>query len=408
MYTFLIYTVWLWRRYSLFIDLIVDSYVDIYQSLLRPVLFTGLKADPETLHDQTLQLLQWLDRPGNLQQWLRDRCCQTFCYSQPSLTQTLWGQQFANPIGLAAGFDKDGVAAGIWPDFGFGFAELGTVTAHAQSGNPLPRLFRLPLDQAALNRMGFNNLGAAALATRLRARAAEERAITFPLGINLGKSKITPLETAAADYVQSFQLLQGLGDYFVVNVSSPNTPGLRSLQAADQLAPILAQLQQVNQGHQPLLVKIAPDLSEDEIKTVIDLARKYDLAGMIATNTTIWREGLQTQITPITGNPIADEAGGISGKPVKARSTEIIRLIYRETQGQLPIIGVGGVFTAADAWEKITAGASLVQIYTGWFYEGPWMVRRILQGLAQRIADRGLASIAAAVGTEAAPDNGER
>jgi dihydroorotate dehydrogenase len=375
--------------------------VDIYQAILRPLLFSGLKADPETLHQQTLQLLQWLDSPGQLPAWLRDRCQQFYCYHHPSLRQTLWGQQFANPIGLAAGFDKDGVAAGIWSSLGFGFAELGTVTGHAQPGNPPPRLFRLPLDQAALNRMGFNNQGAAALAERLRThrlRADAGMAMRFPIGINLGKSKITPLEQAADDYLASFQALKAVGNYFVVNVSSPNTPGLRSLQATDQLEPILVKLQQANQGQQPLLVKIAPDLTWDAIREVITLAQKHHLAGIIATNTTIRRDGLQTQITPITGNPIATEAGGISGRPLRTRSTEVIRFIYQATQGQLPIIGVGGVFNAADAWEKITAGASLVQIYTGWFYEGPGMVRRILQGLTQQVEAQGLPSIAAAIG----------
>ncbi len=398
--------------------------MDIYQAILRPLLFSGLKADPETLHQQTLKVLQWLDSPGPVPGWLRDRCQQSYGYHHPSLTQTLWGQQFANPIGLAAGFDKDGVAAGIWSSLGFGFAELGTVTSQAQPGNPRPRLFRLPRDRAALNRMGFNNQGAAALAQRLLSHpprrdgdfiaspedfiASVEPEIVkhFPIGINLGKSKITPLDQAADDYLASFQALKELGDYFVVNVSSPNTPGLRSLQATDQLEPILVKLQQANQGHRPLLIKIAPDLTWDAIREVIDLAQKHQLAGIIATNTTIRRDGLQTQITPLTGQPIAAEAGGISGAPVRARSTEVIRFIYRETQGQLPIIGVGGVFSAADAWEKITAGASLVQVYTGWFYEGPGMVRRILHGLTQYLEAQGLPSIAAAVGINNAGGKG--
>ena len=381
--------------------------MDIYQAVLRPFLFSGLNADPETLHQLTLKALQWLDSSGNLPCWLRDRCQQAYCYQHPSLSQTLWGQHFINPIGLAAGFDKDGVAAGIWSSLGFGFAELGTVTCRAQPGNPLPRLFRLPLDQAALNRMGFNNQGAAALAQRLQARqdSALQRSTAggtgpFPIGINLGKSKTTPLEQAADDYLESFQQLQDLGSYFVINVSSPNTPGLRSLQAADQLEPILVKLQQANQRHQPVLVKIAPDLEWAAISEVIALAQAHRLAGIIATNTTIRRDGLQTTIVPATGKPVAEEAGGISGMPVRARSTEVIRFIYRETHGQLPIIGVGGVFSAADAWEKITAGASLVQIYTGWFYEGPGMVRQILQGLAERLVAQGLPSIAAAVGRD--------
>lgn len=331
--------------------------------------------------------------------WFLQRLGQTFNYSDPALTQTLWGLDFPNPIGLAAGFDKDGIAAHLWPYFGFGFTELGTVTYHAQPGNPRPRLFRLLPDQAVLNRMGFNNWGAAALAERLNPTDATHPPLaTIPIGINLGKSKVTPLEAAADDYRASFQLLRDRGDYFVVNVSSPNTPGLRSLQATEQLEPILAALQQENQGKKPLLVKIAPDLNWDEIDAVVSLARQYELAGIIATNTTISREGLRTQTLAATGRPIAEEAGGISGAPLAARSTAVIHHIYQQTRGELPIIGVGGIFTAEDAWEKITAGASLLQVYTGWIYEGPWMLRRIGLGLAQKLKARGLDSIQAAIG----------
>jgi dihydroorotate dehydrogenase len=371
--------------------------VDIYQSALRPLLFSGLRADPEWLAQATLQSLRWIDSeaPIGVSHWLQAQLSAAYCSADPRLAQTLWGQTFENPIGLAAGFDKDGVAAGLWSALGFGFAELGTVTALAQSGNPKPRLFRLIADQAALNRMGFNNQGSAALADRLAARRSQ---LTIPIGINLGKSKLTPLEAAAADYCTSFGRLQAFGDYFVVNVSSPNTPGLRSLQAIDQLEPILAQLQAQNTEHQPLLIKIAPDLDDADILAVVALAQQYKLAGIIATNTTIRRDGLQTQTLAATGQPISAEAGGISGAPVRQRSTEVIRLIYQHTQGQLPIIGVGGVFSAADAWEKITAGASLVQVYTGWIYEGPWMVKRILAGLLAQLDQHGLAQIDQAIG----------
>jgi dihydroorotate dehydrogenase len=224
--------------------------------------------------------------------------------------------------------------------------------------------------------------------------------LIIPLGINLGKSKVTPLEEAAADYLGSFRLLKKLGDYFVVNVSSPNTPGLRSLQDAAQLSLILETLQQENTAQKPILVKIAPDLEWDAIADVIKLAQRYQLAGIVATNTTIRRDMLKTQMIQATGKPVSEEAGGISGAPLRQRSTEVIRFIYKETQGQLPIIGVGGIFTAEDAWEKITAGASLIQVYTGWIYEGPWMVRRILQGLVEKLEERGLTSIAEAVGRE--------
>lgn len=387
-----------------------NSHIDPYQLLIRPILFSGLQTDPEWLHHQSLKILSQLDQPHPnwITHWTRQRLRHSCALADARLRQTLWGLEFSNPMGLAAGFDKDGVASGIWPNFGFGFAELGTVTLQAQPGNPQPRLFRLVQDRAVLNRMGFNNQGATAMAKRLESRwrspdqAAPDQATvprSFPLGINLGKSKVTPLEAAAEDYVGSFRLLQPWGDYFVVNVSSPNTPGLRSLQDKAQLSPILAALQQENTAHKPLLVKIAPDLEWEAIADVIELAQTHRLAGIIATNTTIQRSGLKTQIIQKTGNPVTEEAGGISGAPVRQRSTEVIRFIYKETQGQLPIIGVGGVFTADDAWEKITAGASLVQVYTGWIYQGPWMVRRILEGLCTKLEQQGFTTLAEAVGS---------
>ncbi|MBW4553683.1 MAG: quinone-dependent dihydroorotate dehydrogenase [Aphanocapsa sp. GSE-SYN-MK-11-07L] len=371
--------------------------MNLYQTLLQPLVFNRLNADPEAVHQQLIRTCAWIDRHGDRfpAAFLKQQLRQQLTLETPQLQQQLWGLEFPNPVGLAAGFDKDGVAAGLWASFGFGFAEVGTVTAQAQPGNPRPRLFRLPLDRAAINRMGFNNQGAAAMAATLKARNTQ----SVPLGINLGKSKITPLEQAVEDYLSSFQLLQDWGDYFVVNVSSPNTPGLRSLQTEAQLAPILAALSQANQARKPLLVKIAPDLEWAEIAAIVDLAQKYDLAGIIATNTTIARSGLKTKIIVQTGQAVADEAGGLSGAPLQQRSTEVIRFIYQQTQGQLPIIGVGGIFTAADAWAKIAAGASLIQVYTGWVYEGPWMVRQILQGLQFRLAERGIKSLQEAIGT---------
>jgi len=374
--------------------------MDIYQAGLRPILFSALKADPEWLHQRTLQALGWLERTSErpLTQWVQAQLQHNYSLRSPEMEQTLWGLKFPNPLGLAAGFDKDGVAAGVWGAFGFGFAELGTVTFQAQPGNPRPRLFRLSADKAALNRMGFNNQGAEALATRLGQRLGYPRSV--PLGINLGKSKVTPLEDAAADYLGSFRLLKDLGDYFVVNVSSPNTPGLRSLQDASQLSQIVEALQQENQGLKPILVKIAPDLEEEAIRDVLNLAKNYQLSGIIATNTTIRRDMLKTQRIEATGKPVTEEAGGISGAPLRQRSTEVIRFIHQQTQGQLPIIGVGGIFTAEDAWEKITAGASLIQVYTGWIYEGPWMARRILEGLLHKLEEKGLTKISEAVGLE--------
>lgn len=382
--------------------------MDLYRAALRPLLFSGLKADPEWLHDRVMAMLEFLERSESnpLVNPVLAQLEQTLGLPCARLEQELWDIKFRNPLGLAAGFDKNGIGGSLWACCGFGFAELGTVTLHPQPGNPRPRLFRLVMDEAALNRMGFNNQGAAAMAARFEARVQGRGGViaspsTYPLGINLGKSKVTPLEEAGTDYLGSFKLLKDWGDYFVVNVSSPNTPGLRSLQDADQLSTILSSLQEHNGARKPILVKIAPDLEWEAIASILDLAKKYQLAGVIATNTTIRREGLKTKILPQTGQPIAEEAGGISGAPLRQRSTEVIRFIWRETQGELPIIGVGGIFNAEDAWEKIAAGASLIQTYTGWIYEGPWMVRRILEGLLRKLDERGLNSISEAVGVEA-------
>lgn len=376
--------------------------MDLYKSLVGHFLFTLVKTEPEWLHKQTIGSLNWLSKASYYPStnWLNNLLQQYLCLNDPRLEQTILGMKFPNPLGLAAGFDKDGIGANIWHNFGFGFAELGTVTYHPQPGNPPPRLFRLPLDQAALNRMGFNNGGAVAMAARLKGGKEKlNYPIPIPIGINLGKSKITPLELAAQDYLESFRLLKDLGDYFVVNVSSPNTPGLRSLQDAAMLSQILDVLQGENTGKKPIFVKIAPDLEWEAISDIMAIAQGYNLAGLIATNTTISREGLQTQIIEKTGKSPQEEAGGISGRPVRDRSTEVIRFIHQQSQGQIPIIGVGGIFTAEDAWEKITAGACLIQTYTGWIYEGPMMVSRILTGLLTKLEENGLNSIREAVGT---------
>jgi dihydroorotate dehydrogenase len=378
--------------------------VDIYKSAIRPIIFSGLQPQPEWWHHQTMQVLSAWDRTSNLPpaNWILQQIEKSFSIRDRRLEMTLWGVNFPNPIGLAAGFDKDGTAARVWSKLGFGFAELGTVTLQAQPGNPRPRMFRLPQDLAALNRMGFNNQGSAALAARLsewRDKQFTDNLENSPiLGINLGKSKVTALEAAPDDYLGSFRLLKELGDYFVVNVSSPNTPGLRTLQGSEQLSGILDALQQENQGVKPILVKIAPDLEWEAISEAIEVAKTYQISGMIATNTTISRDGLKTQTINLTGQPVKDEAGGISGAPLKARSTEVIRFIYQQTNGEMPIIGTGGIFTADDAWEKITAGASLLEIYTGLIYEGPWMVRRICEGLLEKLVAHNLTSLSEAIG----------
>jgi len=374
--------------------------MDIYQAAIRPLLFNLVKADPEWLHSTTIRSFKWLSQTSNNPpaSWIHHRLQQSFCLQDARLEQNLFGLNFPNPLGLAAGFDKDGVAASIWSSLGFGFAELGTVTYHPQPGNPRPRLFRLPLDKAALNRMGFNNNGAAAMAKLLA--ESQQNLISIPIGVNLGKSKVTPLEEAAIDYLNSFRLLKNCGDYFVVNVSSPNTPGLRSLQDRAMLSDILDLLQKENTAQKPIFVKIAPDLEWEAIADIVSLAQTYQLAGIIATNTTIRRDQLKTLVIDQTGKAVTEEAGGISGVPLRDRSTEIIRFIAVQTQGKMPIIGVGGIFSPEDAWEKITAGASLIQVYTGWIYEGPFMVRRILQGLLSKLEQNGLNSISEAVGLQ--------
>jgi dihydroorotate dehydrogenase len=263
--------------------------LDIYQLIARPLLFSALKSDPEAIHKQSLALLHTIDSTPTsaLTKIAKASFQQSFCRTDGHLEQSLFGLKFANPVGLAAGFDKDGIAAGMWQYLGFGFAELGTVTYHPQAGNDRPRLFRLPQDRAALNRMGFNNLGSTAMAEALKYRQNGD--FSIPIGINLGKSKITPLEDAAGDYLGSFKRLKDLGDYFVINVSSPNTPGLRDLQSIEHLQIIFDTLQQENQDAKPILVKIAPDLAWEDISAVVELSQSYKLAGIIATNTTIDR-----------------------------------------------------------------------------------------------------------------------
>jgi dihydroorotate dehydrogenase len=293
--------------------------------------------------------------------------------------------------------DKFGQAVPAWAALGFGFSELGGVTFLAQFGNPAPRLFRAIKDEAIVNSMGFNNPGAEALAKTL----AEWKRLSLwpnhPVGINLGKSKVTPLDKAAEDYAASFRLLRTYADFFVVNVSSPNTPNLRQLQDKAALDEILAALQEINTepGVKPILVKVAPDLSFEALDEILELAVPRRLAGIVATNTTITRPST----TDDALQRVYAQPGGLSGRPLRQRSTEVIRHLHRQTRGALPIIGVGGIFDAADAWEKITAGASLLQIYTSLIYKGPGVVREIVVGLRARLAEQGFTRLSQAVGT---------
>jgi len=306
----------------------------------------------------------------------------------PILRTTAFGVDFPAPVGLAAGFDKDAEGVNAWGPLGFGFAEIGTVTGQAQPGNPAPRLFRLPADRGLINRMGFNNHGAAAAARRLRAR----RPGGVPIGANIGKTKIVPAEQAAADYVTSAGLLGPLADFVVVNVSSPNTPGLRDLQAVESLRPLLAAV--LDAVDKPVLVKIAPDLSDEDIDAVADLAVELGLAGIVATNTTIARDHLRTPAAQVA----AMGAGGLSGPPVAQRSLEVLRRLYARVGDRLVLVSVGGIETADQAFERILAGATLLQGFTGFIYGGPLWTRRLHRGLAARLRAAGYAGLSEAVG----------
>ena len=365
-----------------------------YRRLIRPVLF---KSDAEEIHGRTLHALNWASRNelvcGAVESFL----------GAPDLPIELFGLRFPNPVGLAAGMDKFGEAVPAWAALGFGFSELGGVTWRAQSGNPQPRVFRAIREGAIVNRMGFNNDGAVALAGQLERWRAAGSWPKHPVGINLGKSKITPLNEAAEDYANSFRTLRDLADFFVVNVSSPNTPNLRQLQDKAALDEILSALREQNKSKhpKPILVKVAPDLTFEALDEILELVGPRQLAGLVATNTTIARP----ETNEATVQKVYAESGGLSGKPLRARSTEVIRHLYRQTKGKLPIIGVGGIFDATDAWEKITAGASLIQIYTGLVYEGPGLAREIVNGLRQRLAAAGLSTLSQAVGCENQPNS---
>ncbi|HEX7518562.1 MAG TPA: quinone-dependent dihydroorotate dehydrogenase [Chthoniobacterales bacterium] len=337
------------------------SAADTYERLVRPVLFS---LDPETAHHLVLGCLRAASRlPFAL------RALHSF--QPPAKPRTIFGINFPNPIGLAAGFDKNGVALPAWAALGFGFIEIGTITGKAQPGNPKPRIFRYPQQEALINRLGFNNDGADVVATRLRSLRRIGRWPAIPVGINIGKSKITPIEEAADDYLYSFRLLHEFADYIVLNVSSPNTPGLRTLQEHDALEQLLRVIHKKNQvTRKPVLLKIAPDLSLSDLHQIVTTCEENGIAGIIATNTTLDHAAIPTPI---------DQAGGLSGLPLREKSTEFVRAITAHSQ--LPIIASGGISDAAGAREKLEAGAQLLQIYTGYIYRGPGLVREIVEGL---------------------------
>jgi dihydroorotate dehydrogenase len=326
----------------------------------------------------------------------------SYCVADPRLQQTWWGLQFRNPVGLAAGFDKDARWFSELGNLGFGAIEIGSITGQGQPGNPRPRLFRLKSDRALINRMGFNNQGAEVAARNLAARDLSSFRQRVVLGINLGKTKIVPNEAAPDDYAFSFRKLFEFGDYFVINVSSPNTPGLRALQDKEPLQVLLAKLAAENQrlaqvtggGEKPLLLKIAPDLSDPQLDDVAELVAQPGIAGVIATNTTLSRQGLRTPASRVE----AIGAGGLSGVPLQARSLEVVGRLYRQLPRTKPIIGVGGISDGESAWQMLRHGASLLQLYTGFVYEGPGVVARINRELGQRMTSAGVGHISEVVG----------
>ncbi|WKD59284.1 quinone-dependent dihydroorotate dehydrogenase [Corynebacterium caspium] len=356
-----------------------------YQAALR-VMF---RLEPERIHGIVHGALGIFSKLGPLNRAFG----RLIAVNDPILAQEVLGCQIPRPLGVAAGFDKDGTALEAWSPLGFGYAEIGTVTAQAQLGNPTPRLFRLKADKALLNRMGFNNPGAEAVAKRLRNRRYSQDIVA----INIGKTKVVPASEAVADYRRSARLLAHLANFVVVNVSSPNTPGLRDLQAVESLRPILKAVQE-EAGEVPVLVKIAPDLSDTDIDAVADLAVELQLAGIVATNTTISREGLKTPAAAV----YSLGAGGISGPPIAKRSLEVLRRLYDRVGDQLVLVASGGITTPEEAWERITSGASLLQGYTGFIYLGPDWIRDIHKGIATQLRRHGMTSIKQAVGSGAA------
>lgn len=325
-----------------------------------------LRLPPETAHNLALMAI----RRGLVRAALRD---------SEGLGQTLFGVHFPSPLGLAAGFDKNGVAAARWSNLGFGFAEIGTVTQHAQPGNPKPRLYRLPRDGALINRMGFNNDGADRVASRLM----KARGRKIPLGVNLGKSKVTPLEEAVPDYAYSFGRLSPAADYVAINVSSPNTPGLRTLQGREALLEIVGGLR-ASDPDKPLFVKVAPDLTLGELDEVLAVAHEARLTGLIATNTTVDRSML---------NHDPGIEGGLSGRPVAELASLTLQYLAQSCEPELVLIGVGGIFDAADLYRRIALGAHLCQIYTGWVYEGPGAIAAMIGELADRLRREGIPSL---------------
>lgn len=341
----------------------------MYSLIFRPILFLF---DAESVHHATFRLLRFVMKIPPLVWLLRAM----YVRDTPDLAREICGIRFPNPVGLAAGFDKDAIIGANWKHLGFGFVELGTITPRPQAGNPKKRLFRLPKDKAILNRMGFNNEGVEVAVNRLK--KMDKTGIV--IGANIGKNKDTPNEDAVSDYLICFEKLFPFVDYFVVNVSSPNTPGLRELQEKAPLTRLLSTLNEKNKSYtqsKPIFLKIAPDLTDAQLDDIVEVVQVSGIQGLIATNTTISRETLLTDTAEVT----TLGAGGISGHPLTERATEVIRYLAQKSEGKFPIIGVGGIMRAEDATAKLQAGASLVQVYTGFVYGGPGLVKQIKQVL---------------------------
>ena len=365
--------------------------VGFYTRALRPALFA---LDAERTHDLTMAALR---RP-----WVVGSLRRSGRTSFDQLAQHVWGLDFRNPIGLAAGLDKQGTAIPAWAALGFGFAEVGTVTPQPQPGNPRPRLFRLPRDRAIINRFGFNSEGASQVARNLAEGTTKVRlkpdSTGLRIGINIGKNKETPNERAVDDYVRTIDELHPFADYFAINVSSPNTEGLRDLQESRTLRSlveqVVARVAACGARAIPVLVKISPDAAENDLLRSVDAAVEGGAQGLIATNTTVSRPALADRSR-------AGEAGGLSGLPLKSTANGVARLLFRHVGGRVPIIGVGGIFTAGDAYERIRSGAALVQVYTGLIYEGPGMVQQLMTGLVERLTKDGFSRVGEAVGVDA-------
>jgi len=379
----------------------ISSISNIYEKIISPILENDKGVDAEDLTNISLNILKF---SSTKREWpiiknIFKKINNELCINNEKLTQTICGIEFKNPIGLAAGFDKNGIAANIWRDFGFGFCELGTVTKFSQSGNKKPRLFRLAKEQAALNRLGFNNNGSISFENNLikqKIKKAKDRE-NICLGINFGKSKITPLDKSTEDYLASLKILMPYCDYATINVSSPNTEGLRKLQDPSLLKELLYEIKLLPKCP-PLFVKIAPDLNFKEIDEICQIINEMKIEGLIATNTSLDRLGLEGRIILQTGKKLENESGGLSGRPLQMKANNIIKHIHNNDK-KIILIGVGGIDSPKAAWERICSGASLIQVYTGWIYKGPSLVPEIARGILKQIEFYKLSNIKEAIGS---------